>query len=192
MSDVLDRVKKLIQQTASPERGEAELAAYRACALIRKHGLELVDPDEIDVILKESEELKQKVLQLEAGIDTDDWDRIQQAAQQLGQQAAQQAQQAFRSTQSFSSASYATIATASAPMGPWQAQVSQPTPPPMNYPVPLTSKYSVTCKQCQKRLGVGDPILWQRGVGVWCQTTDCYNNWQATQQQFAAMLGNTP
>lgn len=176
---VLDKVRKLIQQTASSSRAEAELAAYKACALIRKVGLEVVDPSELDGVLTENEELKQKVALLEAGVTTE-WDPVTAAAQHLGQQASPQAQQAFRSGQ-YSSVMTSTMVQ---PMGPWQAQVSQPTPPPMKHPVPLVSKYVVSCKHCGKRLGVGDPILWQKQVGVWCQTTDCYNNWQVGQQPF--------
>jgi hypothetical protein len=169
---ILDRVKKLIQQTASSNRAEAEAAAYRACVLIRKHGLELVDPAEMDTILTESEELKQRVLQLEAGIDRSEWDTITAAARQLGQQAAQQAAQAFGSNVVLHSSHYVTMTSAP----PFQASNPAQSSP-MAHPVPLSSKYAVTCKYCGKRLGVGDPILWQRSVGVWCQTTDCYNNW---------------
>jgi hypothetical protein len=170
----LDRVRKLIQQSASDTRAEAELAAYKACALIRRAGLEVVDPSELDGLLTENEELKRKVALLEAGT-TPDWDPV-----------TAQAHQAFQSTQAFQTHSYYSTATMVQPMGPWQAQVSQPTPPPpaMKHPVPLVSKYVVSCRHCGKRLGVGDPILWQKHVGVWCQTTDCYNNWQASLQPF--------
>jgi hypothetical protein len=174
----LDRVRKLIQQSASSSRAEAELAAYKACALIRKAGLEVVDPSELDGLLTENEELKQKVALLEAGT-TPDWDPVT-----AGQQAAQRAYQAFQSSQAFQTHSHYVTSTMVSPMGPWQAQVTQPTPPAMKHPVPLVSKYVVSCKHCGRRLGVGDPILWQKHVGVWCQTTDCYNNWQASLQPF--------
>jgi hypothetical protein len=159
----LDTVRKLIQRTvSSTPRPEAESAAYRACVLIRKAGLEVVDPAEIDAILTENATLKQQVLRLEAGLSEPDLATITRAAQALGAQMAGVANAAVQTGRSVV-----------APPGSGKAAMAAP--------IPLTSKYRSACKQCGRVLNIGDPILWQKSLGSWCQLTSCYPDWAASQ-----------
>jgi hypothetical protein len=154
---VLDTVRKLIQRSASTNRAEAEQAAYMACRLIRTAGLEIVNPPEIDLLLQENEDLKQKVLQLETGDDDDDDDWTVPAPAPMARP----------------------VVTAP-PVGPYAnplpASLAMP-PPPMAKPIRLVSKYRGHCKRCGQTYNVGDDILWQKGVGSWCATTGCYTDW---------------
>lgn len=164
----LHTVRSLIQRTvATTPRPEGESAAYRACALIRKHGLEVVDPSEIDEILRENEELKQKVLQLEAGLTADDLVAMTRAAQALGAQVAQAANTAHVAA---------------------SAAVS----PPMRDPATIRSKYRGHCKHCGKTYHPDDYILWRKNVGTWCEyPATCYDQWLAARsalQNFAAAV----
>src|SRR5262245_58830742 len=63
MEDVLDTIRKLIRLTASPFRPEADAAAYRACALIRVSGAEVLDPTELTALREENAELKRQLAQ---------------------------------------------------------------------------------------------------------------------------------
>jgi len=56
VSSPVERVRKLIALTSSPEEAEAKNAAVQACALIRKHELVLVDPTSGDRPLEDGEE----------------------------------------------------------------------------------------------------------------------------------------
>jgi hypothetical protein len=63
------------------------------------------------------------------------------------------------------------------------AAMSQPAAapqPPMTAPTFLQhSKFAGQCKFCRARYNAGDPIRWWKGVGSWCGTKDCYQQWAA-------------
>ena len=44
MNPIVQRVRKLVALSGSPNENEARTAAFLACRLIREHGLEVADP----------------------------------------------------------------------------------------------------------------------------------------------------
>jgi len=154
----LEGIRKLIQQASSPQ-ADGEQAARRVCALIRKFGLDVVDPDLLDGLYKENHELKALLGALEA-------DRpVRRPAA-------------------------TTAVTGGWPPGAaqfWSGRRTVTTPPPvvpppaqspMASPVFIAqSKFAGRCKQCRKTINIGDPVHWQKSVGVWCGSSPCYTDW---------------
>lgn len=184
------RIKAMIQQ-ASSKQGDGQLAAWQACALIRKFGLDIVDPTLVDTLHKEIHGLKAELEAAKAGFD--DGPAVNPGVVGgLGWAQTAQVQQFW--TQQPQGPAPAPAANPN-----WFAQTHQPAPPvapppvvpppvsPMTAPVYIaSSKFAGRCKHCGKTLDVGDPVRWQKSVGVWCPTTSCYSDWLNNQHQAAA------
>lgn len=171
---VQDMIRKLINLAASSNLSEASGAAYKACQLIRRHGMEVIDPTEMDALLAEAAELKLKVKQLELDEPEEDEDN-----------ATFQGPIGYGHPSTFQGPSYfATVATmpASAFGG---SVASRNTPPPSSATMPaprqIVSAFNGKCTYCKGAYGVGESILWQKNVGQWCAFTDCYAAWRALQ-----------
>lgn len=166
---VIEKVRKLINLAASTNQREAERAAFKACALIRDHGLDVCDPDVIDGVYKTQQQLEDQVRRLEAATESYDggWAPSMKPLKNYGH-----------------------VATSTSV--PLSGGVSAPkytaAPPPMTVPVALKggSKFDAICLQCGGHIKAGDPALWQKGKGMWHQTTDCYQKWVAAQQATSA------
>lgn len=198
------RIKAMIQQ-ASSKQGDGQLAAWQACALIRKFGLDIVDPTLVDTLHKEIHGLKAELEAAKAGFDDGGPVNVNTGSSGWSQTA--QVQQFW--TQQPQGAPVPRAAPAPATNPNWFAQTHQPAPPtpapfvppappassPMTAPVYIaSSKFAGRCKHCGKTIDVGDPVRWQKGVGVWCPTTSCYSDWLNNQNQAAAWTSpfNTP
>ena len=192
----VERIKAMIQQ-ASSNQGDGQLAAWRACALIRKFGLDIVDPSLVDTLHKEIHGLKAELEATKAGAPDDDvWQP--RPAQPLG--GTHQTHQTFWTQTSQHVPQTAAVSPHASPN--WFGQQAPPTPVPQAPPPPpgvgpagspmvapvyiASSKFAGKCKQCGKVIDVGDPVRWLKSVGVWCPTTSCYSDWLNRQNQAAA------
>ena len=171
---VLDAVRKLVNLAASPHRAEAESAAFRACQLIRKYGLEIIDPAEMDKLLQANTELQERVRLLE------------QTVGPVGGKTQQSNYGGFSATPpnswyqaAYHAASSQTVPPPSAATGPSA---------PMTAPRFIAqSQFDGKCYFCGTPFRRGDSILWMRGVGTWCANgKDCYQQWDARQKARAA------
>lgn len=169
----IDGIKKLIQQASSNVRPEAEQAAYRACALIRKFGLDVVDPALLDSIYAENHRLKAELDAAKTG----SFD----AGPLGGGRASVPPSSGFPSS-GFSGFQTQHVSTASSHPSYAQPQYHANPSPPMVSPQFLAkSKFAGKCKQCGKVLNVDDPVHWIKKVGIWCGLTTCYQLWRVNQ-----------
>lgn len=173
----LDRIRKLINLASSTNRQEADRAAYMACALIREHGLDIVDPDQINEIYESTARLEAKVQQLEAvkpvhvndpDADTFNFNRAK-----------------TRPAPAPFSTPYSNI--------PHKSQQRPSQQRPLDAPVAITSKFAGVCKQCGVRHGIGDQLVWMPGIpkGVWCGNA-CYQQWKKGQGPTSFSMGFDP
>jgi hypothetical protein len=180
----LDGIRKLIQLACSKE-GDGREAAWRACALIRKFGLDIIDPELLDAVYKENHALKQLVETTRPKPSRWDPDEDDDFIDPLS----------WQSGWAGLSGSRHPGATPTAPRQPPRPtpQPVPPAPPPPQPPpswatqgagAPMTapifiqqSKFAGKCKHCGKVINVGDPVRWMKSTGVWCPTTSCYNDW---------------
>jgi hypothetical protein len=198
----IEGIRKLIQQASSTVRPEAEQAAWRACALIRKFKLDVVDPSLVDDLHKEIHALRAQLTAAKAGAPLDDDDDdpfgIGPTSPNYGYSAV------YTSTQAPSPGGFSTFAATrgfSGGANPYTGQPNprprRPTPPPAPPPrrpaappkprVPQAqyfaqSQFNGQCLHCGKPYKKGTPIQWARGVGTWCATSTCYSDWVAIQQ----------
>lgn len=162
---ILSRIRKFINLAANINQKEAERAAMAACALIRQHRLDVVDPDTIDQLYEQESTLKLKIKELEEAPRDDVY-----------------LPPSWGPTRASGSSGIATYSTQSFPnTSAPQAQ------PPMMTPVMMTKAkgglhWAADCKHCGTRLNQGDEGLWQKNVGVWCPHTSCYQDWRAAQR----------
>ena len=186
-SKVLDRVRKFINLAAGTG-AEAEAAAWKACALIRQYGLDVINPVELNTTYDELAAAKNRVKELEAARVTatdpdDDLHTVLNPSWAANPFAARTPAQPGHT---------ARVYTAPGPPTPsnyvpfvYGAPVQATAAPPQQQP-PMTaprhvaaSKFNGKCSHCGKALAQGEPILWQKAVGVWCPTTSCYQDWAA-------------
>jgi len=167
----VDRVKDLIN-LATSEGVEGANAAKLACALIRQYRFDVVDPDQINGIYKQLSDAKQKLLELEAKAassnELDDDDTVVYFGG-----ATRTANMQFNNGWT----------NVTPPTPPKQTYTQAPPPPaapmpPMTSPRPIIAKMTSRCLFCQKILNKGEEVQWQKAVGTWCPTSDCYLNWK--------------
>lgn len=198
-SKALDRIRKLINLAASTNLQEAERAAYQVCALIRKHGLDVCDPDEIDGVYKQLSAAEQQVRELEASNPTDDSDDdddpIFHAAAALGRSFNRSASVAYQSAYTTSTPYVApkpqsvyNTQPSNASMNPFagivppkpvsSSQYSATATGKLDDPVlmPHGAKYASKCQTCSKRIEVGDEAWWIKTVGICCGR-GCADRW---------------
>lgn len=176
----LDKIRKLINLASSNNLQEAQQAAWRACALIREHGIDVVDPDTIDAVYQELSTAQAQLREKPSGSAFDP----AALGAQLG-------------------ADFATALDAAA-LGDWatislktprgsrhttqyhaRPPKSQQPPPvqPMTAPIRLQQRFRTPCRYCGAVQAQGAEILWQKDVGTWCATTSCYQDWLANGKQ---------
>jgi hypothetical protein len=185
----LEKVRKLINLASSANQKEAERAAFKACALIRTYGLDVCDPDEIDGIFRKLADAESQVKQLAAKTATDDEDdgytifppRVYTGGggTVVGGGGGTAWTYVGTSTGPVASSGYSSNTTSAGapPMG--GSAVVNPAQKPMTAPIKISARFDGQCKQCRKRYVVNDEILWQKGVGMWCPSSNCYHLWQA-------------
>jgi hypothetical protein len=194
----VERIKAMIQQ-ASSNQGDGQLAAWRACALIRKFGLDIVDPSLVDNLHKEIHGLKAQLEAAKAGFD-DGGPTTPVTGMGFAQTASVQQ---FWTQQPQAAAPRANPNWFAGQQAPPTPVPQAPPPPPgvgpagspMSAPAYIAhSKFAGKCKTCGKVIDVGDPVRWLKSVGVWCPTTSCYADWLNKQNQAAAWTSpfNTP
>lgn len=158
----VERIKDLIQ-LASSDAGDGVAAAKRACALIRKFGLDIVDPTLVDNLYKEVHHLKVELEAAKAGASQPS----SGAAPNFGGGFGGAVPSGFGSTASYVTSYY--------------HHHTQPAPPPaqqpMTAPVKVTLKFRGKCKQCGKSYDIGEEALWVSQTGIWCPTRSCYSDW---------------
>lgn len=160
-NQTLDRVRKLINLASSSNLKEAEVAAFRACALIRDYGLDIIDPDDIDAIYEENKALTAKVKELEAAntITEDHTSPLTMTGAYV-----------HGATQWPSAASSGYV-----PYAPPAQQQAPMTPRPL-----AALRFAGQCRCCGKTINQGEPGLWIKGKGVWCND-HCYDAWTTGQ-----------
>lgn len=192
----VERIKQLIQQASSPH-GDGQQAAYRACALIRKFGLDVVDPALVDDLHKTIHQLRVELSAAKTG-DVD---------VSFGMPGPQTHGGGMHANSSWQT-SMRSHSTRPSPSGfggsvhvPWTAppppRATPPPPPqpvqpppaaaksPMAGPMLIKAKFNGRCIQCKTPYSIDDPIQWQKHVGAWCPTSSCYNDWFNNQQSAA-------
>ena len=185
----LEGIRKLIQQASSKE-GDGQTAAWRACALIRKFGLDIIDPELLDAVYKENHELKLLVETTKPKPSRWDPDEDDDFIDPFSGGFA-----GLAGTRRHPGAT----PTVPRPVPPRPAPPPTPPPPPAAQPPswaqgqPMTapifiaqSKFAGKCKQCGKVINVGDPVRWMKSTGVWCPTTSCYDVWLNGQSAAAS------
>lgn len=189
----IEGIRKLIQQASSKE-GDGQVAAWRVCALIRKFGLDIIDPSLLNEVYTENHRLKAQLDVVKAGgaLPDDAEDDLFAGGKPIfGGTTQAKPWKPWQKPQPTGTAN-----TANAPWNPppqppptpqpqpgWGAQAAAQ---PMTAPVFVqAAKFTARCKQCSKVLNVGEPLRWIQGKGVWCPTTSCYNDWANGQQQAA-------
>jgi hypothetical protein len=191
----VERIKAMIQQ-ASSNQGDGQLAAWRACALIRKFGLDIVDPSLVDTLHKEIHTLRAELEAAKAGmVDEDTGWQPRPTTPPAGVQGLW--------TQTFQNLNTGAVGPSPFANPNWFGQQAPPpTPVPQAPPPPpgvgpggspmmapayiASSKFAGKCKTCGKVIDVGDPVRWLKSIGVWCPTTSCYADWLNKQNQAAA------
>ena len=167
----LEGIRKLIQQACSPH-GDGEQAAWRACALIRKFGLDVVDPELLDGLYRENHSLKAQLTAAEQQLS----ELPRNKKRPFGQSGAVSPWPPFA----------APVPPFVAPPPPVPPTPAAPAHGAMTSPVFIAqSKFAGRCKQCRKTVNIGDPVQWQKAVGVWCGGTSCYADWVTGVRQAA-------
>lgn len=172
----VEKVRKLINLASSPNLKEAEHAAHKACALIRAHGLDVCDPDEIDAIYQQQATLEARVKQLEApkevvnDLDYSNFAQNSTFAQKVG----------------YATATNTPFGVVQGPAVKGQSvyvniNTAQASYPPMTAPRWISSRFDDQCKQCRKRYTVGESVFWMKGAGAWC-SEQCYTIWGAAKK----------
>ena len=196
----VERIKALIQQASSPA-GDGAAAAIRACALIRKFDLDVVDPMLVDGLYKEIHTLRVEL----------------EASKAVNEQGAASSSPNFGGsvnlsgilTSAFTSAYHPSTMPMTASTMPWPPNNWSSPPPPAAGPSPshatpsaagapsnmtaprlIKLKFRGKCSQCGRAYDVDDEALWLKiagqGTRIWCPpnvSPRCYPDWQRLQQQ---------
>lgn len=208
----VEKLKLMIQQASSPH-GDGLQAAWRVCALIRKHGLDIVDPVLIDELYEENHKLKAELEAAKEGwVSDDDVDDVFPPIHAPSQQhyststiLSTQAMPHIPHTPGPPSSGFGPnfFSRFNSPQPPTPPTPPVPPPPVVPAGVPLNaqmphpvivpqSKFVSKCKHCHRVIPMGEPIKWQKGVGQWCPATSCHDDWLANQQRAASFSPNIP
>lgn len=201
----IERLKAMIQQASSKE-GDGQQAAWKACAIIRKFGLDIVDPVLVDSLHEENHRLRVQLEAAKQGADLTDPDVDQWGASSSGNFGSVSMNQpvggGFGGAQPPNSSFFSSFSGGFGGAGKTKTKpaATQPTQPPVAAQQPAmgaprllqSSAFAGKCKQCGKVINKGDPVKWQKSVGVWCPTTSCYNDWLTNQSSAANFNPFTP
>lgn len=168
MSDVTklkERLDHLIARSASPEEEEARSAAFLACEMIRKHGVELQFPGQqkkpsdddviLDALRKQAKSDQAKRAQRSAWAASVSENFAQREREERERQAREQAHIA---------ATMAAMAEAKHRAAAVEAQPQSKA----KLPRLIVANYSGTCVHCKAKFAEGDQIYWTRGGGTTC------------------------